>query len=86
MEKILISEEILIAAIEQADRALLEEIVDTVICAYSRRYPEYDFYFCRERRMKRCSKPAEMNTGKTLQIHSSCDNIGCRKISQEEAL
>lgn len=59
MEKTPISEEMLIAAIEQADRELLEEIVDAVICTYSRRYPEYEFYFCREARFNMRGKQSK---------------------------
>ncbi len=84
MEKIPVSEEMLIAAIEQADRELLEEIVDTVICTYSQRYPDYEFYFCREARSRRRDKQAQKETGKILQILNGCGNIGFRKISQEE--
>ncbi len=78
MEKTPISEEMLIAAIEQADRELLEEIVDAVICTYSRRYPEYEFYFCREARLNRSGKQGKCENGKFLQILHGCGNIDFR--------
>ena len=76
MKKAPILEDSLMKAIEQADRARLEETIDAAICAYSRMYPGYDFYFCREERSGYRGKRAKRETGKTLQFRSKCDRIG----------
>ena len=86
MKKAPISEDSLMKAIEQADGALLEEIIDAAICAYSRMYPGYDFYFCRDERSgnrRKRAKWAKSETGKTLQFRQHCDIVGFRKILQE---
>lgn len=83
MKKAPISEDSLMKAIEQADRALLEEIIDAAICAYSRMYPGYDFYFCREERSGNRGKRAKSETGKTLQFRQHCGIVDYRKILLE---
>ena len=86
MKKAPILEDSLMKAIEQADRALLEETIDAAICAYSRMYPGYDFYFCREERSGNRGKLAKSETGKTLQFREHCGIVDYRKILQEEKL
>ncbi|MBQ6890642.1 MAG: hypothetical protein IJN53_06500 [Oscillospiraceae bacterium] len=83
MKKAPISEDSLMKAIEQADRALLEEIIDAAICAYSRMYPCYDFYFCREERSGNRRKRAKSEAGKTLQFRQHCGIVDYRKILLE---
>lgn len=84
MKKAPILEDSLMKAIEQADRALLEETIDAAICAYSRMYPGYDF--CREERSGNRGKRAKSETGKTLQFREHCGIVDYRKILQEEKL